>query len=328
MPAMTSKFKSFADALTAAAEGSVAPAQPAQPKPKPKAANDNRPPRYRGTLPALRWLYDNHPELAPAMARAVKSLANASWRHDASDDDQDIRPTIGEIARAARGEDGEWLAPTIDRSNPEAIRIRLGALKFDGNELIEYGITKKGRKLQPRDRAKPRGASASADRTGNLYVFRTRSTTPSPLQAESQHRSMSGSPALQPMYSPQEGVEANRNILRDFGVDGSVAFADLPFPATKCPNAIAPGAEFLGGIARSSGNTSSGAVEMWEGPSIPKGEVRRVVEEVASGATLKDIGERMGYAGVRVDRTAKDVLVDAARVLAASNDNNKRKRAA
>jgi hypothetical protein len=41
---------------------------------------------------------------------------------------------------------------------------------------------------------------------------------------------------------------------------------------------------------------------------------------------LKDIGERMGLDGARVDRAAKDALVNAARALVASNDNSPRKK--
>jgi hypothetical protein len=319
-------YKSFADALTAAPSA-------------PKAANDNKPvrkrkeTRYRGTLPALRWLYDNHPDLAEPVADAVQSLEKSNWNPEAGDDYLEIRPSISELVRAASdgtSDDGKpnWLSPTIETDKDGNSYIQLGALKFVRGALEEYGRTARDAKLAPRDRARDRVDAATETRDPHRYVLHTKATTPSPLRAEPCQRPFSGEPALAPMYDPQRGVEANRAILRSFGVDGSVAFEDLPFPATKCPVAIAKGAEFLGGVASPSGNSSSGAVNMGEVPEPPKGEVRRVVEEIASGATLKDIGERMGMDMARPDRAAKELIVGAARVLVASNDNSRKKNAA
>lgn len=319
-------YKSFADALTAAPSA-------------PKAANDNKPAkkrketRYRGTLPALRWLYDNHPELAEPVADAVQSLETGNWNPEASDDYLEVRPSIGEIVRAASdgtSEDGtpNWLEPAIKADKDGNPYIQLGALKFVRGELEEYGRTSKDARLAPRDRARDRVDATAAPRDPKRYVFGTRSTTPSPLHSEPYQRPFSGEPALAPMYDPQRGVEANRAVLRSFGVDGSVALDDLLIPARKGPTAIAKGAEFLGGVASLSGNSSSGAVNMGDVPERPRGEVRRVVEEIASGATLKDIGERMGMDRARPDRAAKELIVDVARILVAANDNSRRKSAA
>lgn len=321
-------YKSFADALSAprATEPRTTTA--------PIAANDNRPrkapqPRYRGTLPALRWLYDNHPELAEPMASAVRALSNTTWDADAIDNDQEIRPTVGELVKAATDpETGEWLKPSIETDKDGNTSVRLGALKFVRGELVEYGETKKGRKLRPRDRIVSREDAPSDARNPYLYVFSTRAATPSPLHAESIHRELSGVPALAPMYAPHPGKEKARDELVALGVDGSVSFDKLPFAATKCMSTIAPGAEFLGGVVGSSVTASSGAVNMGDLPDAPKGEARLIVEAVASGASLKDIGERMGFSGARVDRAAKDALVNAARALVAANDNGPRKKKA
>jgi hypothetical protein len=43
---------------------------------------------------------------------------------------------------------------------------------------------------------------------------------------------------------------------------------------------------------------------------------------------LKDIGEALGFTGVRVDRMAKSAIVDAALALVAANDNSRKKLAA
>lgn len=316
-------YKSFADALSAPSTTTA-----------PTAANDNKPrkapqPRYRGTLPALRWLHDNHPELAEPMARAVRALSTTTWEADAIDNDQDIRPTVGELVKAATDpEAGEWLKPSIETDKDGNTSVRLGALKFVRGELVEYGETKKGRRLRPRDRVVSREEAPADARNPYLYVFGTKATTPSPLHAEPYSRPLSGDPALAPMYAPLSGIEEARAELVAMGVDGSVPFDDLPITATKCLSAIAAGAEFFGGIVGSSGTASSGAVNMGELPDAPKGEARLIVEAVASGATLKDIGERMGFSGGHAIRSAGDAIANAARVLIAANDNVRKKIAA
>lgn len=325
-----SKFKTFSDAMSAA------PRVAAPRVATPKAANDNKPrktpePRYRGTLPALRWLYDNHPELAGAVADAVQSLTKTLWDTEATDNEHVFTPTIGEIVKAAadgKQEDGtpNWMKPTVEADRDGNPYVALGKLKFVRGELVEFGRTTKGKKLQPRERIVSRADEPSKSRNPNAYVFHT-GGTPSPLHAESYQRPFSGESALVPMYDPQKGVEANRTTLREFGVDGSVAFEDLPFQATRCPTVIAKGAEFLGGVVQSSGNSSSGAI-MWEAPEVKMGEARRIVEEVAAGATLTDIGERLGLKGGYAIRTAGDALVDAAKAILAANDNRRRKIAA
>lgn len=317
-------YKSFADALSA----------PRATTAHTVAANDNKPrkppqPRYRGTLPALRWLHDNHPELAEPMASAVRALSRTTWEADAIDNDQEIRPTVGELVKAATDpETGEWLKPSIEADKDGNTSVRLGALKFVRGELVEYGETRKGRKLRPRDRVVPREDAPSDARNPYLYVFGTKATTPSPLHAESLHRELSGVPALAPMYAPQPGKEEARDELVALGVDGSVPFDKLPFAATKCMSTIAQGAEFFGGVVGSSGTASNGAVNMGDLPDAPKGEARLIVEAVASGATLKDIGERMGFRGGHAIRSAGDAIASAARVLAAANDNARKKIAA
>lgn len=324
---MQHSFKTFADALSSG--------------PAPAAANDNRPrkktePKYRGTLPALRWLHDNHPEVAEAMARAIKSLTHTSWDAEASDDTQEIRPTVGELidgATEARDDLGNriWREAIVEHHSEEdgGSVIHLGPLQFRRGELLEYGRTKKGRALKPRDRMSSRDdRNSTPPRNVKAHVFGLRATTPSPLHAESLPRNMSGLPAIASMYDPLPGVEANRALLRGLGADGSIPFEDLPFPATRCPPAIADGAEFISGVVGLSGTSSSGAVDPFEAPEKPKGEAWQIVEEIASGATLKDIGERMGFKGGHAIRTAGAAIVDASKALIAANDNHQKKIAA
>lgn len=327
-------YKSFADALSAA------PATPPTAV-KREAANDNKPQpskrlRSTTTLPALRWLYDNHPELAEPMAKAVKSLSKTLWSPDAVDSDLEIRPTVGELAKAAsngKDDDGNyvWLKPEVKQDKDGNPYIQLGALRFKGNTLVEYGRTAKGRKLKPRDRATPRGEDPSGQRNPNGYLA-LRGAVASPVEAEPYQHPISADQALAPMYDPQRNVEANRAELRKHGVDSSVKFEDLPLTAygqraVRFASGIAKGAEFFGGVVGSSGTASSGAI-MWEAPEIAKGEAIKVVEVVASGATLTEIGVRFGVGTTRPDRGAKDVLLDAAKALQVANDNGRKKKAA
>jgi hypothetical protein len=48
-----------------------------------------------------------------------------------------------------------------------------------------------------------------------------------------------------------------------------------------------------------------------------------VIEEVATRGTLKSIGLRIGYSEAYADRAGKTALIDAAKTLAAANDNKK-----
>ncbi|ASY56356.1 hypothetical protein [Sinorhizobium sp. CCBAU 05631] len=301
------KFKTFADAFTA--ERPLEAANDNRPAPKP------RQPRYRGTLPALRWLFDSHPDLAQALAAAMPKPAT-NWHADADDNKQETRPTVGELMKAAEG------ASAVIEGDEDGERITLGSLKFRDGRLVEWGSTKKGRKLKPVDRVKAGGGAAKTSRRNPDRYLKTKATTPSPMHATSLPRNVSDRPVLPPMYDPQSGVEVNRALLRRLGADGSVPINELPVKATKGETVVAKGAGFLGGVSRPSGNASSGA-QAWEAPEVRKSEVATIVEEVAARGTLKSIGLMLGYGEAYADRAGKAALVDAAKTLAAANDNRK-----
>ncbi|MCA1365939.1 hypothetical protein I6F15_00750 [Bradyrhizobium sp. BRP14] len=254
---------------------------------------------------------------------------STNWRDDADDNKQEIRPTVGELMKAASDafrayvKGGVRHAGTglVVEADEDGERITLGSLKFRDGRLVEWGSTKKGHKLRPVDRVTAGGGRNSSHRSPKHYL-ETKPTTPSPMHVASLPRNVSYRPVLPPMYDPQAGVEDNRELLRSLGVDGSVRFDRLPVPATKCETAVAKGAGFLGGISRSSGNVSSGA-QAWEAPEVRQGEVASVVEEVAARGTLKSIGLRLGYSEAYADRAGKAALIDAAKTLAAANDNKK-----
>lgn len=63
--------------------------------------------------------------------------------------------------------------------------------------------------------------------------------------------------------------------------------------------------------------------QAWEAPEVRRGEAASVVEEVAARGTLKSIGLRLGYSEAYADRAGKAAIIDAAKALAAANDNKK-----
>ncbi|MBB6299921.1 hypothetical protein [Rhizobium leucaenae] len=295
-------------------------------KERPIAANDNNPqrnnpqrkprePHYRGTLPALRWLWDNRPDLAQAFADALPRQP-ANWFVDVEPTRQEIRPTIGELMKASHDADGNPVPPSYETER----RVSIGALRFLSGRLIEWGTTKKGKKLKPTDR--PRSTESKENKTRSpLFYLATKATTPSPMAAEHYHRPLSGEPALSSMYDPLPGVEAARAILCYLGVDGSVPAAKIN-GVTFCPQAVAEGAGFLGGVTNPSGNSSSGAV-MWEQPDAPTSSATAVIEEVAARGTLKSIGLLLGHNEGSAIAAGKEALVDLAEILVAIRDRKK-----
>lgn len=273
--------------------------------PKPKAANDNKPARYRGTLPALRWLWDNHPELAPALAEAIPRPA-ANWFVDVEPSRQEIRPTIGELMAASHDEDGNVLP-----QRATAKGVTLGTLVFRNGTLVEWGVTAKGRKLKPKDRPRTSKDASTVSRNPDFYL-KTKANTPSPFDAAHYHRSISELPALPPMYDPLPGARAGREFLKRLGVDGSRKASEIN--AKVMQTVVAAGAGFIGGVSSPSGNGSSGAVA-WEAPEDRKSDAAVIIEEVAAKGTLKSIGIRLGYSEDYADRAGKAALVEVAKIL-------------
>lgn len=277
-----------------------------------RAANDNKPrePVYRGTLPALRWLYDNRPELAPAFASALPR-GEGNWFVEVEPTRQEIRPTIGEVMKASHDDENQPL-PAKAKTLGAHCYVTMGRLNFRDGQLIVWGVTKKGRKLKPADRTRPTGDKAQTARNPSSYL-RLKGSVASPMAAEHCHRSFSGEPAIASMYDPLPGVESARALLKSLGVDGSKA---APPNTTYYPTATAEGAGFLGGVCSPSGNSSSGAV-MWEAPEEKCTDTRAVIEEVAARGTLKSIGLRLGYSEADALDAGKRALIDAAEIMRA-----------
>lgn len=288
----------------------------------PKAANDNKPKpvRYRGTLPALRWLHDYRPELARVLAEALPREP-ANWFVDLEPTRQEIRPTIGEVMKASHDDDGVPLRTAYTGKD----RVEIGSLKFLNGRMTEWGVTKKGKKLKPTDRPRSTEKNSTKERSPALYLA-TKPTTPSPLHATHFHRPLSGEPALAPMYDPLPGVESARKELQSRRIDGGTPASQIPVAVTFCPEAVADGASFLGGVCSPSGNSSSGAV-MWESPEDRKSDASAVLDEVAARGNLKSIGKRLGFKEAVALEGGKAALIELAEILL-SVENGKKLRAA
>lgn len=133
-------------------------------------------------------------------------------------------------------------------SKQSSLEARIGGLIFADGALKYWGITANGKKLKPDERRRgEKGGAASGDRSETaIWSYIRLKGAVSPLAADHLHR---------PCFSEQreacqptpEAKEARR-ILHELGVDGSVPFGKLPFPASLHPDAIVPGKQWVGGV--------------------------------------------------------------------------------
>lgn len=241
---------------------------------------------------------------------------------------------------------------------PEQHVVTIGGLTFynrpetrrgrEGGLLLSY-VDDSGKVRRPAYRAsKPRGGKRPLRHNPQGYL-NLPAAIPCPLTVGGLRTPMSGEPVLMPMLTPQHrrapgafmdwqtgkideegryGVEEGRALLRSFGVDGSVPFEDLPFPATRGQTAIAKGAQFVGGISGRSQTASTGTIgKVEEAPPLDQ-KTAIVLEEVAARGSLEKIGLKLGYRGGYADRAGKRALLEAGKTLVAMNENNEKKIAA
>lgn len=350
-------------ALLAAAPEAPKPAKaPAKKKAPPVAANDNEP------APQLSW---------PALERlahrgdAARAFALRHWKNlcypgsayepQAIEDNEpetiEIRPSEGELLRAigwtVTGEE-RWpqtgkLVPTYEPSETQAVSTpnrnggtdtRIGGLLFRDGELIQWGVTAKGRTLKPVERPRAgRGGQSTERSKATIWAYlRTPADTPSPFAAQPYQRPFSGEPAIMDCYEPlprevpsakdrrgRFGVDEARAVLRDFGVDGAVPFKDLPLLATMCADALVPGGQWVGGVKQPK---PLGEISAAAGPEAPfirlmetadhLSQLRRLLREHAkvldlaiTNATAREIGIAMGKAPAYAEKVGP-LLIDAA----------------
>jgi hypothetical protein len=226
-------------------------------------------------------------------------------------------------------------------TQPEARR------RHPGGMLVSYtndnGITR-----QPNYKAtKPRGGKRPYRTVSAVDDYLTRpGATASPLTAEGLRSQISDRSILMPMLTPLDrrgpsdgidihnqidtlgrfGVEEAREYLRHYGIDGAIAFDDLPFPATKCRPGTAKGARFIAGVSAGKATQTAPALGKMPEPLSGLSKVaEEVLEEVAARGNLTRIGMRLGKSKGYADRYGRKALLAAADELLALNDNSAEK---
>jgi hypothetical protein len=344
---------------TQPSEQKTPPAKPRAIKP----ANDNRPAQevlawptlerlaYRGDyarLHALRhWRNINFPGSEPTPPEPDSQDADTR---------AEIRPSEGELLAAVGWtvtgrERWHWTGKLVNvyataESSPNRTTnqiggedTQLGDLLFRDGKLIVWGQTAKGAALRPVERpGGPKGAPSSERTTSAIWSYLKLKGATSPLAAISYSRPLSGEPAIVDMYDPlpreepsgkdkvgRFGVEEARAVLRDFGVDGSTPFELLPVPATRCPDGLVAGPQWVSGIKKpkplgeisSSAGREPEAVRQVENVMFIDflrhhlGKHAKVLDLAIGDATAKQIGIEMGKGQAYAEKVGP-ALIDAA----------------
>lgn len=217
---------------------------------------------------------------------------------------------------------------------------RPGAMRGRAGGMLRSYVDANGKEQRPSyATSKPRGGKRPHRTNAAIIDYLAKpAAIASPLRVDGYQRPMSGEPALMPMLTllqrraPDKsmnicgqidregryGVAEARAVLVAFGVDGSVPFEMLPFPAKRCPTAIARGSRFVAGITGAK-QTASVPAPSWQIPEAKP--LSPILQEVASRGNLESIGAALGYRGGSRDRAGRKALLAAGRALVASNDN-------
>lgn len=240
--------------------------------------------------------------------------------------------------------EGRHLQPTFSKDERATLAGMLFSFHPDiyrpaGGTMLSYTDRRGTVRLPVYIASKLRGGKRPQRTKAALTAYlKLKPTTPSPLHTTGHRLPMSSQPVIPPMYSPllreppsdrdehgRYGVEEARALLRAFGVDNSVPFDALPFPATRCPTTIAKSARFIAGIVGRK-LTASVPAPSWQARD-PK-PLTPALEEAASRGTLANIGLALGDVTTRPDRLGKRTLLAEARALVAANENISQKQAA
>jgi hypothetical protein len=216
---------------------------------------------------------------------------------------------------------------------------QLGDLLFRDGTLVVWGHTAKGTALRPVERpGGPKGGSAPERTTSAIWSYLKLKGAASPLTATPYLKPLSGEPAIFDMYDPlpreepskndkvgRFGVKEARAVLVSLGVDGSTSFQQLPVAATRCPDGIVTGPQWVGGVKKPKplGEISSGAGREPEAMRQVEGvnfveflrrhlrQHAQVLDLAIGDATAKEIGVAMGKSPSYAEK-AGPALIDAA----------------
>ncbi|QKK18636.1 hypothetical protein [Rhizobium indicum] len=326
-------------------------------------ANDNKPVRFRLAWPAFERLAHRGDYARLFALRHWKNMIFPGSEINVTDEGDydpevtiEMRPSEGELLTAVGWKivDRErwyWTRENVNIYQPTpsvethhknrngGTDTSIGALLFRDGKLIQWGETRKGSALRPVERS--RGAKGGADPSRSesaILSYLELQGAVSPLTARPYVKPMSAEPAIRDYYDPlpreapsvkdkcgRFGVEEARQLLREFGVDGSVAFDSLPSPATRCPDGLVAGDQWIGGVKKPKplGEISSSAgrepefVRRVETTSYVDYLRRRLREHASvldlaiTDASAKSIGIAMGQAPAYAEKRGP-ALIDAA----------------
>lgn len=322
------------------------------------AANDNARVRQVLAWPALeRQAHTGRRDYALALIRwrdltspARFVAVNDNQSTDAADMLREIRPSEGELLRAVGwkvvgnerwAHTGKSVNTYEPAEEPEHVQTRhrackivderVGDLLFRNGELVEWGLTAKGKPLKPIDRtADPKGGPTPKRSDAAIWAYLgLQPTTQNPLTASGVDRiqiSAEGAGGNGTFYDPlpreapsaadksgRFGVEAGRVLLRSFGVDGGVPFDALPVAATKCQPSLISGPQWKGGVPGMKGTGPSATTTPDFGHRDAVRELQRTVTERRCRAALGKHAMVLDMA--TTDATAEEIGIAAGRKL-------------
>lgn len=284
--------------------------------------------------------YDDEPEgddepekntrIRPSEAALLRAVG---WRVTGSERWEHTGKLVNVYERAE-------IAPVSKRNRLGGIDARLGDLLFRDGALVEWGVTKKGRKLKPVEQSGEEKGGQSTERSeASIWRYiKTRADTPSPFAAKPHRRPFSSEPAIMDHYDPlpreepsakdrhgRFGVEEARRLLQANGVDGSVPFEKLPVEATLCPDGLIAGPQWVGGAKKpkptgeisAPGGREPEFVRVLECTDYLKhlrhhlGDHATVLDLAITDTTARDIGIAMGKAPAYAEKVGP-LMIDAA----------------
>jgi hypothetical protein len=350
--------------LSALLAGHTQPTERKPPKPRAiKPANDNRPAQEVLAWPALeRLAYRGDMRRLHALRhwRNICFPGSEPTPPEPGSQDEDtrseIRPSEGELFAAIGWtvigrERWPWTGKMVNVYQPKDAAPRsimnqnggedteLGDLLFRDGKLVVWGRTAKGVALRPVERpGGPKGGPALGRSTSAIWSYLRLKGAASPLTAVPYSKPLSGEPAIVDMYDPlpreeptakdkagRFGVEEARAVLTALGVDGSTPFEQLPVTATRCPDGLISGPQWVGGVKKPKplGEISSGAGREPEAIRHVEGvnfveflrhhlrQHAQVLDLAIGDGTAKQIGIEMGKGQAYAEKVGP-ALIDAA----------------
>lgn len=363
MTALNRDLANLSALLAAASAPASEPARKPKLKSIPKAANDNKPASDVLAWPTLERLAHRGDEARAYALRHWRNLnfpgseppPLSTTNEDEPDLKTEIRPSEAELLRAVgwtvtgrerwhhTGRNVNTYLPadaeiTVVKSAART-EFQIGNLTFRDGKLRVWGQTAKGKPLQPVERPAGQKGSAKPQRSeAMIWSYLALKGAKSPLAAISLQRPISDVPAIikrsvpLPRVEPDEkdkagrfGVAEAREVLKDFGVDGSVPFERLPVRATRCADGVVPGPQWVGGIKKPkpAGEISAAAEH---GPEALRqvdgvmfiaflrrrlGKLALVLDMVIGDASARDVGVEMGLAPAYAEKRGAILINEA-----------------